>query len=280
MTAATHPVSRAPSRPASDARPAQRLSRLAAHQFHADLRCFLRNIQSVFFTLVLPVLFLVILASIFRTSTVRVPGGTIAESVYYVPGIIAFGLIAAAFSNLTLTVVRTRESGIYKRRRATPLPAAAVIIARCLIAVLTALAITGVLLGIGWAAYGASIPARTAPAFFLDVIAGSAVFCCLGFAIASLIGTVDAAQPVIQAIVLPLSFISGVFIATSLLPGWLAGIGKVFPVRPLVDALLVAYNPHTTGSGFRWPDLAVLAAWGVAALIVAVRRFSWLPRAG
>ena len=255
-------------------------ARLALHQFRADLRCFLRNIQSVFFTFVLPVLFLVILASIFRDATVKVPGGSLKESVYYVPGIIAFGLIAAAFSNLALSVVRARESGVYKRRRATPLPAAAIIIARALIAMLTALAITGVLLGVGWAAYGASLPARTAPAFFLDVIVGAAVFCCLGFAIASLIGSVDAAQPVIQAVVLPLSFISGVFVATSELPGWLAGIGKVFPVRPLADALLVAYNPHTAGSGLCPADLLVLTVWGVVALIIAVRRFSWLPRAG
>jgi ABC-2 type transport system permease protein len=256
------------------------LPRLIAHESGSDLRCFRRNIQSVFFTLVLPVLFLVILASIFRNGTVTVPGGTMKESVYYVPGIIAFGLIAAAFSNLTVTVVRNREAGIYKRRRATPLPASAVIAGRAAVAVLTALAITAVLLLIGWAAYGANIPGRTAPAFVLDVVAGAAVFCCLGFAVASLVSSVDAAQPVVQALVLPLSFISGVFIPTSVLPHWLADIGKVFPVEPLVAALLAAYNPHTTGSGLRWGDLAVLAVWGIAGLIIAIRRFSWLPSGG
>ena len=137
-----------------------------------------------------------------------------------------------------------------------------------------------VVLAIGWAAYGAHVPSTTAPAFALDVIAGALVFCCLGFAVASLIGNVDAAQPVIQAIVLPLSFISGVFIPIAVLPAWLADIGKVFPVQHLVAALLAAYNPYTTGSGLRWGDLAALAAWGAAGLIVAVRRFRWLPRGG
>jgi ABC-2 type transport system permease protein len=273
MTAvSTHPGHAAATR--------RQLPRLIAHESGADFRCFRRNIQSVFFTLALPVLFLVILASIFRNATIKVPGGTMKESVYYVPSIIAFGLIAAAFSNLTVTVVRNRESGIYKRRRATPLPASAVIAGRALVAVLTALAITVVLLAIGWAAYGATIPTSTAPAFVLDVIVGALAFCCLGFAVASLIGNVDAAQPVVQAIVLPLSFISGVFIATSVLPGWLADIGMVFPVEPLVAALLAAYNPNTTGSGLLWGDLAVVAAWGAAGLIVAVRRFRWLPRGG
>jgi ABC-2 type transport system permease protein len=272
MTALSHP--------GHAVRTRRRLPGLVGHQFRSDLRCFWRNVQSVFFTLILPVLFLVIFASIFGNATVKVPGGIMKESVYYVPAIITFGLIAAAFSNLTVAVVRNRESGIYKRRRATPLPASAVIAARALVAVLTALAITAVLLAIGWAAYGANIPRSTAPAFILDVITGALVFCCLGFAVASLISNVDAAQPVVQAIVLPLSFISGVFIATSELPRWLASIGKVFPVEHLNAALLAAYNPHTTGSGMRWGDLAVLAAWGAAGLIVAIRRFRWLPRGG
>jgi ABC-2 type transport system permease protein len=258
----------------------RRLPRLIAHESGADLRCYRRNVQSVFFTLVLPVLFLVILASIFRNATVKVPGGSMKESVYYVPGIIAFGLVAASFSNLTVTVVRSRESGVYKRRRATPLPASAVIAGRAAVAVLSALVITATLVVIGRAAYGASMPGRTAPAFVVDVVVGAAVFSCLGFAVASLVRTIDAAQPVVQAIVLPLSFISGVFIATSELPGWLADVGKAFPVQHLVAALLADYNPHTTGSGFRWSDLAVLAAWGAVGLIIAVRRFSWLPRSG
>jgi ABC-2 type transport system permease protein len=224
------------------------------------------------------VLFLVIFASVFRNADVKAPGGRINESVYYVPGIIAYGLIAAAFSNLAVTVVRAREAGIYKRRRATPVPASAVIAGRALVGVLTALAVTVALLVIGWVAYGASIPGRTAPAFVLDVIVGAGVFCCLGFAVAILIGNVDAAQPVTLAIVLPLCFISGVFIPAGELPGWLVDIGAVFPVRPLAAALLAAYNPHTTGSGLCWGDLAILTAWGAAGLIFALLRFSWLPR--
>jgi len=84
----------------------------------------------------------------------------------------------------------------------------------------------------------------------------------------------------VWATVLPLSFISGIFIATSELPGWLADISYVFPVHPLAAALLIAYNPHTTGSGLNWGYLAILAAWGIAGLIIATRRFSWLPRGG
>jgi ABC-2 type transport system permease protein len=250
---------------------------LALHQYHADLRCFWRDKQSVFFTLALPILFLLIFGSVFRHQNVAVAGGRIDESVYYVPGIIAYGLIAATFSNLVVTVVRYREAGIYKRRRTTPLPATAIIAARGLVAAVSAVAITAVLLAIGWAAFAAHIPGRTGPVLLLDVVVGALVFCCLGFAVASLVKNPDAAQPVVLATILPLCFISGVFIPILELPHWLIDIGKVFPVHALADALLAAYNPHTVGSGLGWVDLAVLAAWGIAGLVVATHRFSWLP---
>jgi ABC-2 type transport system permease protein len=261
-------------------RPSSGLAHLVVHQFRYDLRCFWRNTQSRFFTLALPVLFLIIFSSIFRHTRASVPGGTIPESVYYVPGIITFGIIAATFSNLSVNVVNYRESGVYKRRRATPVPASVIIAGRGLVAVLTALSITAVLLAIGWAAYGAHLPTRTAPVFAGYVVVGALVFCCLGFALAAFVNNADSAQPVVQAIILPLCFISGVFIPVAVLPHWLADIGKVFPVHPLVAGLLAAYNPHTAGAGFSWRDMAVMLAWGAAGLVMAMWRFSWLPSNG
>ena len=106
--------------------------RMTLHQSSYDLRAFLRNRQSQFFTLALPILFLVIFASVFGGGghTVAVPGGRISTSVYYVPGIIALGIIAACFVNLVVSVTAQRERGVLKRRRATPVPAAAIIAGR------------------------------------------------------------------------------------------------------------------------------------------------------
>lgn len=87
----------------------------------------------------------------------------------------------------------------------------------------------------------------------------------------------DAAQPITQASMLPLYFISGVFVAVSTLPHWLVDVADVFPVRHLAAALLTAYNPHTAGPGFAWGDLAVLVLWGIGGLAIALWRFSWVP---
>jgi ABC-2 type transport system permease protein len=254
------------------------VARLVLHQFRFDLIAFVRNRQSQFFTLVLPVLFLVIFASVFGGNhSVKVPGGRLKTSVSYVPGIITLGIIAASFVNLVISVTAQRESGILKRRRATPVPAAAIIGGRALTAVVAAFVITALLLLIGWAAYGAHVPGRTGAALLVTVAIGALSFCCLGYALASLIHDEDAAQPVTQALMLPLYFISGVFVAVSQLPHWLVDVADLFPVRHLAAALLKAYNPHTGGSGFAWADLLIVAAWGIAGLIIALRKFSWVP---
>ncbi len=178
---------------------------------------------------------------------------------YYVPGIIALGVIAACFTSLAASVTAQRERGVLKRRRATPVPAAAVIAGRVLTAVVIAVVMTAVLLGIGWAAYGARVPGRTAVALAVTVVTGAAAasFGCLGYALTSLIRTEDAAQPVTQALLLPLYFISGLFVAVPVLPPWLAAVGEIFP--------------------FAGPDLLIVAAWGAAGLLIALRTFSWLP---
>ena len=253
--------------------------RMALHQSSYDLRAFLRNRQSQFFTLALPILFLVIFASVFggRGQTVPVAGGRISLSVSYVPGIIALGVIAACFGNLVASVTTQRERGVLKRRRATPVPAAAVIAGRVLTAIVIAVVMAAVLLGIGWAAYGAHVPGRTALALVVTVVIGAASFCCMGYALTSLIHNEDTALPTTQALLLPLYFISGVFVTVTILPHWLANVGAIFPVRHLANALLIAYNPHTTGLGFAGLDLLIVAAWGAAGLLIALRTFSWLP---
>jgi ABC-2 type transport system permease protein len=255
------------------------MTRMALHLLGYDLRAVLRNRQYQFFTLALPVLFLVIFASVFGGSgnTTPVAGGQISTSVYYVPGIIALAIIAACFGNLVASVTAQRERGVLKRRRATPVPAGAVIAGRVLAAVAIAVIMAAVLLGIGWAAYGAHIPGHTALALTVTVVIGAACFCCLGYALTSFIGNEDAALPTATAITLPLYFISGVFVPVTALPHWLADVGEIFPVRHLANALLTAYNPHTTGLGFAGPDLLIVAAWGAAGLLIAIRKFRWLP---
>jgi ABC-2 type transport system permease protein len=251
--------------------------RLVAHQLRYDLLVTWRNPQSRFFAFALPVIFLVVFSSVFGNNTMHVNGHVIKASTYYVPGISTLGVIAVSFVNLVITITAQRESGVLKRRRSTPVPAWVLIASRTLTAAILAIVLVVLLVAIGRIAYGVHLPAATIPAYALGVVVGAACFCCLSFAASSFIRNEDSAQPIIQAIILPLYFISGVFIPRSQLSGTLSDIASVFPVSHLDGALFKAFDPSTTGSGIAGHDLLILAIWAAGGLLIALWRFSWSP---
>ena len=252
------------------------MMRLVIHQWRFDMVAFWRNPQSRFFTVALPIIFLIIFVSVFGNHTLR---NGFKASTYYVPGISALAIIAASFVNLVIAITAQRESGVLKRRRATPVPAWVLIAGRTLTSVIVSLAVMTVLLLIGRFAYGVKLPTHTLPGVAVTAIVGSVAFCCLGYALSTAINSEEAAQPMVQAIMLPLYFISGIFIPNINLPAWLRDVAKVFPVQHLSSGLHQAFDPTTTGSGIVWNDIGVLALWGVAGLVIALLRFSWTPAA-
>ena len=250
---------------------------LVLHQARYDLLAFLRNGQARFFTLILPLIFLVIFVSVFGNNTVGTTG--VKASTYYVPGISALAVIAASFVNLVISITAQRENGILKRRRATPVPAWVLIAGRTLTAMSISLVVMTVVVLVGRFAYGVHLPTSTIPGIALTAIVGSATFCILGYALSTAVNSEDAAQPMVQAIMLPLYFISGVFIPNVNLPSWLRHVAKFFPVQHLADGLHHSYDPAVHGIGVVWSDLGVLALWALVGLAVALRRFSWTPAA-
>ncbi|HEY2208640.1 MAG TPA: ABC transporter permease [Gaiellaceae bacterium] len=249
---------------------------LVLHQGSFDLRAFLRNRQARFFTLALPLLFLVIFNSVFGGHVVG--PGPIKASAYYVPGIAALGVIAASFVNLVISITAQREGGILKRRRATPVPAWVLVGGRTITAVGISLVVVAGLLAFGRFVYGVKLPTSAVPGIAFTAVVGSVTFCVLGYAVSTFIQDEDAAQPVVQAIMLPLYFISGIFIPNITLPPWLRHVASVFPVQHLAAGFRHSYLPGAHGIGIVWSDIGVLAIWALIGLTVAILRFSWLPK--
>jgi ABC-2 type transport system permease protein len=252
---------------------------LVAHQLRYDLLVTWRNPQSRYFTLALPLIFLVIFTSVFGNHTSHVSGHAIKNATYYVPGICTLAIISASFVNLAITITAQRESGVLKRRRSTPVPAWVLIASRALAAAIISIALVVVIIAIGRIAYGVNLPSSTIAGLFLGVVVGAACFCCLSFALASFVHNEDGAQPIVQATILPLYFISGVFIPKNQLSSTLKDIASVFPVSHLNNVMFKAFDPATTGAGIAGGDLLILAIWGVGGLLVALWHFSWSPRA-
>jgi ABC-2 type transport system permease protein len=127
--------------------------------------------------------------------------------------------------------------------------------------------------------FGVEVPTETLPALILTVLVGAFCFSAMGFALSSLIPSEDSAPAITNAIVLPIYFLSGVFIPESEIPNGILSVADHLPIRPLFEAFFEAFDPATTGAGFDLGDLAVVLIWGVAALAFALRRFRWAPRA-
>jgi ABC-2 type transport system permease protein len=250
---------------------------LVLHQARYDLLAILRNRQARFFTLILPLLFLIIFVGVFGNHTVKATH--VKASTYFVPGLSALGVIAASFVNLVISITAQRESGVLKRRRATPIPAWALIAGRTLTAMTISLTVLAVLLAFGRIVYHVTLHTSALPGVALTAVVGSITFCVLGYALSTAIKNEDAAQPMVQAIMLPLYFISGVFIVNTQLPAWLRHVAQVFPVEHLSDGLHTAYDPTVHGVGIVWSDIGVLLLWAAIGFTVAILRFSWLPKA-
>ena len=135
------------------------------------------------------------------------------------------------------------------------------------------------LLVIAKVAYGVGLSAAAIGAIAVTALLGTLAFACLGYAVSGLIGSPDAAQPIVQATMLPLWFISGVFIPVENLSSGLKDVASVFPVEHLANSLHLASIHPTFSAALSGTDLLVLAAWAIGAGAFAAWRFSWLPTA-
>ena len=253
---------------------------LVAHQFRFDQKTFWRNPASVFFTVMFPVVLLLIFATVFGDETVDVNGG-VETTTYYVPAIITLSVIAATMQTLAMSLVIAREDGRLKRGRGTPMPPWVFIAGRIGNSIVVALIMMALIAAIGRVLYGVELPWDRLPAIVVTLVAGAAAFCCLGIALTAAIPSQDAAAPIVNALLLPLYFLSGVFIPSDQLPSGVIHFADAFPVRHFFEAVFNAYVPAAGGgAGIEWGNLAIVAAWGVAGLLIATRFFRWTPRGG
>ena len=241
-------------------------------------KAFWRNPASAFFTFAFPLMFLVIFTTLFGNDEIPVVGGvTVSVSTFYVAAISAFSVITACYTNIAISVSFQRDAGILKRIRGTPLPSWAFLLGRVVHSTIIAVILVAICAVFGAAFYDADLPTRTLPAFLVTLLVGAASFSALGLAITAVIPNADASPAIVNASILPILFLSDIFIPFDNPPAWVDFVGKVFPVRHFSDAMQAAYF-SPTGSGFRGVDLLVMAVWGLLGLVLAARYFSWEPR--
>lgn len=242
-------------------------------------KAFWRNPPAAFFTFAFPLLFLVIFTTLFgRSGQLEINGNPVTVATFYVAAIAVFSVITACYTNTAMTLAFARDLGMLKRIRGTPLPGWVYLAARVAHSVAIAILLVLICLGFGMLFYDVSVPASSWPAMLLTLAVGAATFCALGLAVTTIVPNADAAPAVVNATILPLLFVSDVFIPLQDPPEWVDVVGKVFPVRHFSDAMQYAFFPPQGSSGLRFQSLGIMAAWAAIGLLVALKRFSWEPK--
>ena len=207
-------------------------------------KAFWRNPASAFFTFAFPLMFLVIFTALLGHGTVRIsPTKVVNTSTYYVAAMASFAVITACYTNIAINVSFQRDSGVLKRTNGTPLPSSVFLGARMVHALFVAVVLVAITAAFGRVLYSADIPTGvTLLRFLVMLLVGAASFCALGFAITSVIPNADASPAIVNASILPLLFLSGVFIPLgSDAPAWIVWVARIFPVRHFAEGMQAGF---------------------------------------
>jgi ABC-2 type transport system permease protein len=190
--------------------------------------------------------------------------------------IVVFIISSTGYMNMAISIVVAREKSILKRIRQTPVPPLIHLVSRIMLATLISAVSVALMIVISMIAFGLVLPATAALSLVVTFLIGCFAFSALGMAVTRFIPTVESGMVIATATLFPLLFVSGVFIPIQNLPGWLDGLLHVLPVAPMNDAVRVAFA-SSQESVFALPQLGVLAAWAIVAMIVTLRTMPWEP---
>jgi ABC-2 type transport system permease protein len=241
------------------------------HQLRFEQRIFWRSKEAAVFIFIFPLLLYALLGSVYDGEIEGEPAVDV-----LLAGLFGYGAMNTAFGGLAIMLVGRREMGVLKRLRSTPLPPGtylgAVLLSTLVVFALQSLA----LLALGIFVFDASAPENPL-GFAGAIVLGVASFAGLGLGAAALIRSAEGVSAVVNVVTLPMAFVSGAFGPTSSYPEFLQAIAEVLPLTYFLD---LANGVYLHGDSlFADPGaLAVVVAWGVAGLVVALRRFTWAPR--
>jgi len=258
--------------------PARRPSvlRLLGAQVGYQLRVLVRSPIGSFATLVIPLMVLLAVNLLYQGTHLASRGG-IAYTQFFTPAMVAFAVVNACYMSVISSTTLARDEGILKRIRGTPLPPWVYMTGRLVSAGLVALVSAVVVIAVGAGVYDFEVIWSAVPDVLLTLAAAMFCFCALGLAVTVLVPAADSALPVAWGTILPLCFISDVFMPIDSAPHWLRAIASFFPLRPFADDLESAFNPITGSSTLHWRHLEVLIGWGIVSAAFALVAFRWEP---
>jgi ABC-2 type transport system permease protein len=250
---------------------------LAGWQVRYEQRSFWRNRRAAFFSLLFPLMYLLVFGTLTHGQHLDTRGH-LSMIDFYVPGIVTYAIVLIGFNSTALTFAFRRTNGMFKRIRATPLPWSAYVGGTIGSTFLVIALSVVVMLIVGVGMFDAHVRVGTLPGLIVTLLLGSACFTALGVAASRIVSKPESGMGILMIITLPLTFISNIWFPIDGAPSWLKDVAGAFPLKPLADGIAKAFDPGTTGAGFAWHDLAVLAIWTVAGCLMMANTMRSLTR--
>jgi ABC-2 type transport system permease protein len=252
---------------------------LGVRRGNLEIRQFMRQRESVVFTLLFPVLLLAIFGSVFKNTIA--PGVTFSQ--YFVAGMIASGLVNTGFQALAIMIPVERDFGTLKRLRGTPMPAVSYFIGKTILVLVSTIIQIILLLVFGLLFFGLELPQNHANWFTFAwlVVLGSACSTSLGIAFSIVPKSGRGASAVVSPIVIILQFFSGVFFVFTQLPSWMQQVAAVFPLKWLTQGMRSVFLPDSFAGqevAKSWETqktVIILLVWLVIGIFFSVRKFKW-----
>lgn len=245
--------------------------RLFLHQVRVEQLVYWRSREAAVFTFIFPLMLFLLLGSVY---TGHIYGVDAAQAL--LAALLAYGCAMVAFAGSAISLVLRREQAILKRLRATPLPPVTYVTALLASTIAVFALETIALFVLGRLVFHTPFPAR-AGSVAIVVVLGAVCFAAMGIGLSGLIRSGEGSSAVVNLIVLPMSFLTGAFGPTRHYPNFLRAIGDVLPLKYLVDLSNAVYL-HKESIWSKPGAIGVLAAWGVAGVVVAAFKFRWEPR--
>lgn len=247
-----------------------------------ELLQFVRDREAAFFTMILPVLLLVVFGSAFSDDVV--PGVTFSQ--YFLAGMIASGIVYTSFQNLAISIPQERDDGTLKRLRGTPMPKASYFVGKVGLVLTIYVGQVVMLLALAVALFGVELPTSASDWWTFTWVSLLGLVTCtlLGIAFSSVPRSGRGASAVVSPVVLVLQFTSGVFFQWSQLPTWMQQMASLFPLKWLCQGMRSVFLPDSfqrqelAGSWELGRTALVLSAWAVGSLVLALRGFRWQRR--
>jgi ABC-2 type transport system permease protein len=243
---------------------------LLGEQIGYQLRLLLRTPRTVFAGLLFPVV-LVILRSSKSSGHGNAAEGAI------VAGLLVLSVVTTAYLSHATGLVTSREAGVLRRWRATPLPAWCLFAGRIVAVGVLAVIGSAATVIVAIALFGLKLDAGMVPGLLVAVVAGALAWAAAGTAITPVVPSADAGSLLLSVTYLPVVLFSGVLGPLTGSPTWLIRLVSYLPAEPMVDIATRSLQ-HAGGVAAIPPhDLAVLAAWAIVGVLAAVRFFRWEP---